>query len=477
MPKISREKGKTAGLIGSAARIVGTAEASVTLIFLSNVGDNLKNILTSQREIFQYTSLALSAIGLAVAAAKLAFAKNKNLDKTQNMAVAIAKFVLVGVITLGAAILAPLAATALFFTLISIDTVIAIGKTIYFGIKAQTAHSEEEKEFFKGKASKNAIGATIGIVTIIAFAIIMAIGHSIAAAAGIIGGIIVGSTVLFSIGKAIHQTFFKKQSNETPQEKADEENDLNLEAKKEDSLTVEATSELAQAHEKRHSTYATELDLLDIRNPDTTPVVVEPEETAFFAHSVTPKRNLEEVEKTIDKHIEKIMREELEDRANGTLWSQTEKRDNKIYALVFLKELLDNSREGITKKGEIQVVDQIFKYQNKEDLIKQIDQHVIKTYPGVYQSFFKDIGKVEDLFRQAYQVLRDTPEPVAVAKEIKNAIETTDQESETPEKASVVTTPPSAEPTRSVEEPPDENKGPMEMAQPENNSSTPGFTH
>lgn len=418
MGKTPKEKAK---LMGTAVKNVDMAATSVAFIFLSNLGGNLKNIFTTHRDVFQYTAFILTAIGLAVSSVRLAFTPNKNLGKVQNLIGAIAQFIPAAVMLFAAATLGPVVSTALFFTVIAIDTLTAIGKAIYFGVKAtQTDLSKkEEKIFFKEKAKKYAIGAVIGVLFIAAFAITTIaapyVGISVVAATGITAGIIAALLLFYSIGKTIQQTFFKKE------EKAEEENQVDLEKEnkeeEENLLIIESEP-------------TTELDAVQ---SDTPLVVNKPEKTGYWAHIATPKNEREDIEKAIKKHIIKIRGEKADDKENKSFWSQSEKREKKIEALAFLEELLENSRNGIPKSGKITVGNHPFDYQNKEDLIEQIDQYVINTYPGVYQSFFKKIGKVEDLFRQAYQVLRETPlvpekAPVAttlVVEENKNTIERT----------------------------------------------------
>lgn len=86
------------------------------------------------------------------------------------------------------------------------------------------------------------------------------------------------------------------------------------------------------------------------------------------------------------------------------LWNEGSKRTNKVAALRFLREFI-NQFDNIIHSKSISIENQEFTYHNVNDLIIKIDDHITHHFPNAYQSFLKDIGGVEAIVKQSYKLL------------------------------------------------------------------------
>lgn len=401
-----------------AVRGISRLEFSLFFLLLSNASDSFKLVLSSAASAFQFTSFFLNVFVWLFEVIKFASSANKNLEKTQNLIIATIGFVLTGIIAFGAVALSPAIVTALFFTAISMDVMANLGKSIYFGIKSLIAENPEEEKFFRTKAKNTAINFLMG-AAVVSGAILLTvsapyIGLTAVAALGIGFGVLMAGLAIYSISKAIHKTFFQSHDNlaateDIPPSFSDDLNNINN-----INPTMTATLTPSVAPTQAFSNYIQLKNTMDNESiltnlTNKNQIKENPKRTNFYAHSVTSKITLQALQENIRTH-KAMIESKINDQNKPNLFDSLEaqKRNDKIKALSFLTNLTQMIyQKDIPNNGNIKILGESFTYSSIDHLKKQVNHFILEKYPDAYQSFFKDVGQVEALFNQAFELIKD----------------------------------------------------------------------
>lgn len=317
-------------------------------------------------------------------------------------------------------------------------------------------------QYYDNKAHDYLIRAGIGLVCCVAVVvtlILLPVATTIAAAAI---GIVAGLSVLGGLGFGIYKMakyLSAKKAAESPIEKENVNaedlsedkpsfthiNKLDLLAKKDDTEKNVQTAELAKLEEikkkeqalneckKKKSFFSSKTAEMQKLEKEITDLKTELNEirpkpthdllndTGFFHHSIELLRPiadsghyeaLEKLHEMIAYHknmIQQQVHKNLTTEGHSKLFdTEYNKRQQKLLALDFLDEFvkyfghveLENNLEKRIKIGNF---DRTF--HSKQELIVMVDKHVSETYKGVFQSFYKETGTVEALFKYSYKIL------------------------------------------------------------------------
>lgn len=349
---------------------------------------------------------------------------NKNLGKTSNLILKGLGTALIGLAVFGAGIITAAYVPIVFIIAMGLDTFVSFGKSIYFGYKAVKAKTPEAKAFHKAKAKEFAIRAGVGLVLTAAVAVALVFAPYIAAAVvATVVAVAVVTVVTVSVLALVQWVSKRKaKKNLLAEVKPNIENapksalENNQQKAKKAEATVEVANETSSLLEEAKPTKLFEIAKTGFKS-------------GFFSNRETllkPIAKIDNVDAEINNLKETIIpkhRKELTDAVNNNmnsnvekyLWSQAVKREAKVAALdlildfvnQFDKILEQNEQEInpflVEDDKEITVGIYKIKYTNINDLISRIDQELAKG--KAYQSFFKDVGGVEAIAKQAYKLL------------------------------------------------------------------------
>jgi len=350
---------------------------------------------------------------------KSALAPNKNAGKLVTWLLAGLQLGLLGLGAFGASLLGASILTTIFLVTIGIDLCVNLVKSIYFFIRSLTAKNKADEQFYNRKAQKAAIGLIVsGLVACALVLLLLAAPHIGLTAAAIIGiamGVILAALALYSIGKAIIQTFFNQETNEidTPE--------VNTTEQYTDSDQEQQTvgdKELAedQSPELQITTESNEEEIEPKPSVDEStflPVLPSPISNDYYQHAVIKNASPLEIIMAIEAQQTALSTAIEAEKTKEVVFSEIEKRENKIAALEVLKDLVTrindkkinfNGKEVSYKFGKEDAIEE-FICRTPEEFKTLFNEYIVDTFPDVYQSFYRHIGQTENLFLQAYKLL------------------------------------------------------------------------
>jgi len=402
---------------------------STSFIFLSNLADNLRTIFLTASDYFQATSFVLKGFMFLFLTVKYAFSPNKNIGKLGSWLLAAlqATFAAAGIIvaltlgTVGVAIISTLS--------IVVDLAINLIKSIYFLIKSETATDPKDRQFFREKGKKAALGLVFTGVGVMLFILVSMgapfIGLSVAGAIALTVGIIVAALGIYAIASAIHKTFFSSETKDNkPSEEVVELEDLaKLQDTEELNEALEFESKYVKAPRKNSLDNDREIELENVSKwkENRSPHVEEASKSShYWQHQFVSSAKPHEIINSIQQQKQDLEDAiELDNQKSGffsQLFSEETKRENKVAALTILEDFVDqiknhkiHSDGGELKISGVGKTTKGFKieYSDVDDLKSKFDNYITKNFPGVYQSFYQKRGTTESLFAQTYKLLDD----------------------------------------------------------------------
>jgi len=345
---------------------------------LSGISKSFADLFLNNAQYFFGVSVLLSLINWAAYSVKFIFASNKNagklanlLHKTLNILIYVA--IAIAFLAVGIGL-----TTTIYYASCVIDPLIHTLRAVYFTFKFLQADKNDRhaKEFFYEKTMDSVKAAVLVGLMMIAMIILFTVPGIPLAVTATVGVVCAGLALipvfkkLYELGKKAYYAFSGKSKPEMEQNR-----------ELEDVLKLHAGSAKLKGFYK-----------------GTLPVAND---------------NVDLLCEKIHALQRKIHNQILGD--SGTivenyLWSQRGKRESKIRALSFLDNFIVAIQVNPPESegGELHVncgeQKYDFQYQNKKDLIRQVDAHVRQHHPRVHQSFFKDKGRVTHCFHRAYHL-------------------------------------------------------------------------
>lgn len=452
------------------AKGLETTYSSIYFIFLSNLTDALKNIFSSLGQYFQTAGFVLSGALFLLNIIRFAVNPTKNAGEVGDLFLGAVQLTLLGLATFGAVTFGSVAVGIFFAVSTAVDMFINLVKSVYFAIRSGIELDPGQKTLYRDEASDASMKLVFtGIAVIIFILAIMGAAHiglSVVATLSIVMGVFLALVGIAAIVKAVYKTFFenKNVTLDNPEKAEDLLPSSTLDSSgKTNELVVDLKENLKE--EKKYSTYN---ELTAKLAPDSIPANVSTQEfthqssaaisepskpsfLSFFWHyydnsMVKSKYSPNEILSSIDLQRKKLVSEIFQDASvteEEAPHLEEEKRISKNLALIILEQFVkhienekifsnggtisfDLSEIGLYEldedknEGEMTAVKE-FVYETPLDLKKQFNDYIVKEFPGVFRSFFYDVGKTEQLFAQAYQLLKDSryvrPRPVDEAAE------------------------------------------------------------
>lgn len=359
-------------------------------VLSSRLDPVLSSFFRSTQDYFFGASFVLNVLSWIAYIIHFFQSKNKNTGKIFNLSfrtVAISQFVILTALSLLG--FAPFSLPVLIFlgSSILLYPVTFSLKTFYFAGKLfSTEHSNKEienqkREFFRSKMIESLLVVVIGAIIIgglIALMGVPGLNAIMMATIGAIGAAVVLAAQIYKIAPLLKKWFCEPK--EPPR--------------------IDSPPPHHRHHHREKSTIVL------------TKKIIEESNTDYFQYTVTEGiENIDEFLLEIQAAKE-AMRETRGDRSNCGFFSEYHKRDDKVHALSFLEKLAklaDTLPPSAPREKPIKIGHRTFYYVDKNELIKKIDRYIHDRYPGAYQSFFKDVGRVHAHFNALYQYIQDPP--------------------------------------------------------------------
>lgn len=333
-------------------------------------------VFRANGQYFFLLSMFLGFISLIISTIEYGSAGNKNLGKTANFLYGLFSFlvtvgVVVGFVVGGAFVGGILLAISMF-----IDPVVNLGRAIYCGIRAVQSDNLSIKYFLKQRAFNHvAIGIISALISAAFMALMMfaAMPLGLAVAIGAVGiGVMIVAAVF--VPKLITK-LMGPEPTVVPSPIAEE-------------VSNEAFSD---------------------DEPLLAPIV-SVKSDAYYSNSViVAPASLAELNGEILGHIQKIEGDDARG-SHGVLafvWSQGNKRRDKIGALNFLQTIIHDSNlanipEQATEEEPFRLGGYPFHYKEKIELCEAIAWLVLDHFPGAFQSAYKEVGDTEACFNKLF---------------------------------------------------------------------------
>lgn len=324
---------------------------------------------------FFLVTLFFYLLNMVLYAVNFGLSANKNAGKTANLAYKVFFFLFYLSIIVGAILITPLVGTFLFYASCVIDPLVNTIKAFYFGIKAIMAKSKAEEAFFSDKMMEAVKFVVIGGLFAIAMLSLYSVAGLPLIATAVIGIVFTVAAIVLAplVKRGIEKIYqlIKGKPEATEDDQLERQNNV----------------------EKRHGFYSNSL----LQGKLT---------TAELLQKIQHLRQVLEWKSKPEQKLTIIQK----------LFSQRPKRHNKISALNLLEDLVNKVpqlADNEQANNVIQLADGKVKidfiYNNKEELIKKINHHILKHYKDAYQSFFRDKGRVESICEQGFELVRGSP--------------------------------------------------------------------
>lgn len=359
-------------------------------VALGNLNKAVAEIFHNHANYFFLASFILSYLNWMISTVELKAAANKNASKVGNYIYNTFYFLFyfaVGAtyVFAGAAMGSVMLVAAMF-----LDPVVNLVRSIYFSIRADLATDNVLREKFIERRNAHRLVAIFGGLVSAAFVALMfivpvlGVAPPVALAISIAIGVIGIAITLLPYFVAAYKWF--RKTEEKPYHA---------------STRAQVVSELG----------------LDRQPNDVDQLVMVPTiEQGYYQDAVAyAPASRKELLGEIDAHIWKISEDLMYDQnsfIDRYVWSQVEKRENKIKGLAFLKKIIHDIKlrpvpANATAENPHELAGYLFHYTDKNELINKISQLVIGKFPGIFQSFFKDIGRVEACFNSVFLCIID----------------------------------------------------------------------
>lgn len=359
------------GAVGGMIQAVQTLLGASWFVALGKMFDIVSNFFRKFMPYIFFAGFAFSLLNWIIGTINFAIAENKNLEKTANFIYTTLNFIFY--IATGAAFFLAGAAVGMPMLLISmfIDPVVNLTKSIYYlthAMIAMTANIKLKKDYFLERARNHGIVGLGSLFVSSAFTALMLLTFPIVWVPIIIG--IAGIAAIASLAVFVwHIASNPKMFIET--------NDVELESRP---FLLSGKREYPKLSKEQAGYYD-------------------------YVYTTRPV-SLSELSREIDDHLLKINGEL--DNSNNHFFArlQAGRRQDKKQALTLFKAIIADLKvapvpdEAKEEENPLHLAGYSFNYKDKNELRLLIKHLILKEYPGAFQSFFKQIGKVEDCFNK-----------------------------------------------------------------------------
>lgn len=394
------------------------AYLAVIFTYLSNLGSASKAFLESHAHIFFPIAAIIKIFEWFTYSIKLYFAPNKNADGVANLAIKTMETILIGIAVWGAKIIGTtliLGSTVgvgpiIFAALFSFGVLYNTARALYFGTKAYISNSKGDvvaEKFYREQAKQaglNIIFTALGLGTILLTLVFPQVMFPIAAAVAVTAISVILLNVIFRgtrFGDWLQSGIDKVKNLFSPREETVESLNIN------------------------------HLNIQTISNNNISYNIDSTSKNDYYANTIQLQRPIDEENLNVEfinllgeiDHYKQGLEDALNKKLSlqQRLFPETEKRQNKIEALDFLQTFMSRFKNIVTSKDNLIALNSDseemgiksiiigkheFIYNEAEDLVELINDHIVNTYDEAFQSFFKDTGGVETLFKKAYNILK-----------------------------------------------------------------------
>lgn len=387
-------------------------------VFFSDLGGIAKYLKLWSHYFFPI-SFGIKVADMLFVFWKFLRSSNKNANKLANTVWKATMAGVFGIGVFGAAVLSVSAPPIIFAAVAVADVLLSVGKALFFALGA-IGEEPHVKAYYNKEAKENGIRAATGVVMLagLAAALIFApyVAPIIVGVAAITAAAALVVWSIFSIVERVRENN-KIQSIKNGTISIEEYNAN----KAEPLLSPHRISRRLGIPIAKPENNKKSQSIAAQQGADNSFVVSKDKYSNFFANRaellkpvLNPDADLKHLKDLIEKHIEKIQLEIEQSKHSliEKIWSQQSKRENKLQALNALKEfinkfddILNDENDGFKEIRINKAVCKKYHYRNVYHLIFKFDQDITRHCAGAYQSFFKDVGGVEALFKQAYKLL------------------------------------------------------------------------
>lgn len=381
---------------------IDLAYLGVIFTYFANLGVATKDFLLANADWFFPVAAIIKLFDWAGYTLQLWLSANKNAGKWANFAIKTMEAILMGTAIWGAKVIGTTlilgntiaVGPIIFVSLFSFGFTYNLGRALYYATKAYFSHKKGDKTaeaFYREQAKQagwNILLCTLGIGTLLTVVLFPQVALGIAATIAITAVVTIGMYTLCRgtrIGDAmlgVWNRFTNLFSN-----------------KKFKTIYLEELEPVKHLNNHRAFTH---------------------DNDEYYGHTIAL---LNPVEDTLAEYNTLVGKIQLyknalelqikndESSRKEYIWSERHKRRDKIEALTFLEDFMrqfqaiNNSKDG---EKLIAINDHNFIFNDTEELIELITNHVTETYKYAFQSFFKDTGGVEALFKQSFKVLEES---------------------------------------------------------------------
>lgn len=378
------------------------AYLAVIFTFLANLGIANKPFLESHSYIFFPIAAVLKIIDWFSYTVMLYWSPNKNAGKIANFAIKTMEAILIGTAVWGAKVIGTAmilgvsvgVGPIIFASLFAFGVLYNTARFLYFATKAYLSRNKNDAQaeaFYRGQAKQTLMNiglAGLGFTTIALTLLFPQVMLAVAATFAITAVVAILAAVIFrgtrfgdALQSGIDFVFDKLTGTEQQPE-----------------LIV---NEISPEHQA---------------SCETVKILPNNINDEYYTNTLKLQKPVELTYEQLFQNIidyKTVLQDQIKN-ANSTarhrFWPETIKRENKIEALEFLQAFMGKFKtivdsQNINGPKNITLGQHEFRYENAAELVELVNDHVTNHYDEAFQSFFKDTGGVEALFKHAYKII------------------------------------------------------------------------